>query len=225
VIAGTEPAGKVGENQKQRAISGREEMAAETRGLEIVEEKTILFYEDELIAVKLDDGSIYVPVRRLCDNLGVNWAAQYQRIRRDDVLSEAAKAVVITTTTSAPDGRGGGPREVTCLPLDLIPGWLFGIQTSRVNAFRGVVVITTPRTAQQHGDPQEMVCLPLDLVPGWLFGVATASGSCGKPSEAISYPTSRSPRPNRPARSARNTNSERYQEERTWQRKREACKS
>jgi hypothetical protein len=51
-------------------------------------------------------------VRRLCDNLGINWAAQYQRIRRDDVLSDEVKAVVITTTTFSPEGRGGGPRDV-----------------------------------------------------------------------------------------------------------------
>ena len=88
--------------------------------------------EDELIAVKLEDGSVYVPVRKLCDNLGVDWTAQRQRINRDEVLSHALKGVVITTTPSLADGRGGGPQEFLCLPLDLIPGWLFGIQPARV---------------------------------------------------------------------------------------------
>ena len=97
-------------------------MAEKTRGLEIVEEKTILFYEDELIAVRLDDGSIYVPVRRLCDNLGLAWPPQFQRLQRDEVLREAVKGVIIAITPSAPDARGGGPQETICLPLDLIPG-------------------------------------------------------------------------------------------------------
>jgi hypothetical protein len=99
--------------------------------LEVVEEKTILFYEDELIAVKVKDGTIYVPVRRLCDNLGVDWSAQRQRIMRDEVLEQAINSVVITTTqTDTPHAKP--EQEMLCLPVDLIPGWLFGIQTSRV---------------------------------------------------------------------------------------------
>ena len=38
-----------------------------------VEEKILEFYDDELVAVHFDDGSIYVPLRRLCDNLGLDW--------------------------------------------------------------------------------------------------------------------------------------------------------
>ena len=34
-----------------------------------IEEKTLDFYEDQLIAVRLSNGAIYVPVRPLCDNL------------------------------------------------------------------------------------------------------------------------------------------------------------
>lgn len=95
------------------------------------EEKTIIFYDDELTAVQLEGGEIFVPVRRLCENLGLTWPPQWQRIQRDEVLSEAAKGIIITITPS-PGGRGGGPQETICLPLDLVPGWLFGIQTGRV---------------------------------------------------------------------------------------------
>ena len=96
------------------------------------EEKTIVFYNDELTAVRLESGDIFVPVRRLCDNLGLDWRSQLARINRDEVLSDAKKGVVIMTTPSSGSRGGGGPQEATCLPLDLIPGWLFGIQTSRV---------------------------------------------------------------------------------------------
>jgi hypothetical protein len=50
-------------------------LAEKKPGLKVVEENTIIFYEDELIAVKVEDGTIYVPVRRQCDNLGVDWSA------------------------------------------------------------------------------------------------------------------------------------------------------
>ena len=96
-----------------------------------IEEKTILFYDDELTAVKLESGAIYVPVRRLCDNLGLDWSAQRQRMMRDEVLGAEMQGVVIITTPSD-SGVGGGPQEALCLPLDLIPGWLFGVQVGRV---------------------------------------------------------------------------------------------
>ena len=95
-----------------------------------IEEKKIQFYNDELVAVRLEDGEIYVPVRRLCKNLGLDWSGQWQRIRRDEVLSESVNRVVITPTRSA--GERASEQEMICLPLDLIPGWLFGVQPSRV---------------------------------------------------------------------------------------------
>jgi hypothetical protein len=89
-----------------------------------MEEKTLEFYDDELVAAKMADGSVFVPVRRLCDNLGLDWPSQRQRILRDEILNEAKGVVIITTP--------GGQQEALCLPLDLIPGWLFGVQPSRV---------------------------------------------------------------------------------------------
>jgi hypothetical protein len=106
-------------------------MTDEQRALVPTEEKTIVFYDDELTAVMLAGGEIYAPVRRLCDNLGLSWAGQRERINRDKVLADALKTVRVTRTVKE-GGRGGGPIDTLCLPLDLVPGWLFGIQTSRV---------------------------------------------------------------------------------------------
>ncbi len=54
-------------------------------------QKTVLFYGDELIAVQMEDsGSIYVPLPRLCDNLGIERKRQAQRIRDHEVLSVVA---------------------------------------------------------------------------------------------------------------------------------------
>jgi len=54
--------------------------------LDPVEEKTIVFYSDELTAVKLAVGEIYVPVARLRDNLGLSWPGQRERINRHGVM-------------------------------------------------------------------------------------------------------------------------------------------
>lgn len=100
--------------------------------LAVVEQKEVLLYDDEVTAVRVTDGSVYVPVRPICEKLGLNWPPQFQRIQRDPVLSEVSKGVIVTITPSSIDGRGGGPQEMVCLPLEFINGWLFGIQTSRV---------------------------------------------------------------------------------------------
>lgn len=90
-----------------------------------VEEKEVEFYGDEITALRIEDGTVYVPIRPICRLLGVNWDGQRRRILRDPVLSEEVKGVVVTTTP-------GGSQEMTCLPLDLIAGFLFGISVNRV---------------------------------------------------------------------------------------------
>lgn len=98
-------------------------------------QKEVVFYEDVITAVLVVDSEgrqeIYVPIRPVCDYLGIDWSAQYRRIRRETILAESVQGVAITTTPSA-DGRGGGRQEMFCLPLKFLPGWLFGISASRV---------------------------------------------------------------------------------------------
>ena len=89
-----------------------------------VVQKEVVFYEDTIVAVRLDDGDVYVPIRPICDNLGVTLAGQRERINRDPVLAEMATSVSVTLTQQA--------RGMICLPLKFIPGWLFGINANRV---------------------------------------------------------------------------------------------
>ena len=90
-----------------------------------VEQKTILFYEDELTAVRTPDGRIFVPVRPIVERLGLNWSGQLARLRRDPVLQEEQRVCVIHT-------HRRGPQEAVCLPLDYLSGYLFGISADRV---------------------------------------------------------------------------------------------
>lgn len=93
-----------------------------------VEQKTVYFYDDEVTAVRLDDGSIYVPVRPLCDLMGIAWAAQRRRILDDPVLGNEIRGVIIMIT---PEGRPQ-QQEMSCLPLKRLSGWLFGINARKV---------------------------------------------------------------------------------------------
>lgn len=103
-----------------------------TNALIPTDQRTITFYDDELTAIVVGTGeqtTVYVPVRPICEFLGVNWSGQRQRINRDAVLSgEMTACVVVTTTQGQPDQK----REMACLPLDFVSGFLFGISAGRV---------------------------------------------------------------------------------------------
>jgi P22_AR N-terminal domain len=87
-------------------------------------QKIVSFYGDDLIGVQTDDGTVYAPFNRLCENLGLDRVGQVQRIRRHDVLHDALVSVTVETS--------GGPQALQCLRIDVLPLWLAGIQASRV---------------------------------------------------------------------------------------------
>lgn len=90
-----------------------------------VEQKSIEFYGETLIAVRDTQGRIWLPIRRLCEAIGVNLQGQLDRVERDPVLREEVQSVSVTLT----DGRAF---EMSCLPLKYVRAWLFGINAGRV---------------------------------------------------------------------------------------------
>ncbi len=103
---------------------------AKENALQPIKEKTVEFYNDQLTAVLLEeDGetAVYVHLRPLVENLGLNWSAQRQRINRNEILAKYTRVVVVTHTTPQ-----GGAATMTAMDLDYLPGFLFGINASRV---------------------------------------------------------------------------------------------
>jgi hypothetical protein len=94
-----------------------------------VEQKEVVFYDDEIIAVQVEDGTVYVPLRPICELLGIQWSAQRRRINRDEILSEVTRILSVSVT----DTLRTREREMLCLPLDFVNGFLFGINAQRVN--------------------------------------------------------------------------------------------
>jgi ferritin-like metal-binding protein YciE len=97
-----------------------------------VEQKQVVFYDDELTAVQADNGRIYVAVTQMCNVLGLDARNQRRRIQDHTILSEGYTRGVIYAPPSA-DGRGGGEQEAGLLRVDLIPLWLAGIRLNRVH--------------------------------------------------------------------------------------------
>lgn len=88
-------------------------MSSESKTLVPVEQKQVVFYEDEVTAVMVELAGkleVYVPIRPICELLGVDWPSQYRRINRDPVLSSKLTGVVVTTT---PDPITGGGSTLT----------------------------------------------------------------------------------------------------------------
>jgi hypothetical protein len=116
--------------------SGLEEAEATSeRALVPLQVSQVDFYGDGLMVVLVEiDGErqVLVPLRQFCQYLGVDWASQYQRTKRDEILAREMAVVVITTTAGHGQRSGQQRHPVICLPLDLLPGWLFNINPSRV---------------------------------------------------------------------------------------------
>ncbi|MEI7675752.1 MAG: phage antirepressor N-terminal domain-containing protein [Bacteroidales bacterium] len=77
--------------------------------------------------VVIDEKEKMVPIRPICDILGIDSKAQRDRIERDEIL----KSVGVMMTSTGADGK---EYEMLCIPFKFVFGWLFSIDTLRVNA-------------------------------------------------------------------------------------------
>jgi P22_AR N-terminal domain len=86
---------------------------------------TTSFHGTEMYAFQLA-GVVFVALRPVVEGMGLDWSAQLKRVKRDPILSEGVAMMAI------PFGRGGLQDQV-CLRLDLVHGWLFTIDSTRVH--------------------------------------------------------------------------------------------
>lgn len=122
---------------------------------------TVDFHGNLLSVVTAADGRRLVAMRPICDAIGLQWESQYNRLRRNEVLTSTISVMNMV----AADGK---EREQVCLPLEYLNGWLFGISTGRVkpeirqrledyqrecyqvlNAYWGGDLVSNPRVPQQ----------------------------------------------------------------------------
>lgn len=77
------------------------------------------------IVVVEKDGEIYVPIKPICDAIGIDARAQREKIQSDEILSSTG---VLSTSV----GGDGKEREMFCLSLKYVYGWLFTINPKNV---------------------------------------------------------------------------------------------
>lgn len=88
------------------------------------EQRRVLIEGEEVLAAWVGETDIYIPLRPLCDALGIVARAQITRIRRDEVMAEHLRSLRIDTP--------GGPQTVQALHLETVPLWLAGLEPGRV---------------------------------------------------------------------------------------------
>ncbi|MCK9080358.1 phage antirepressor N-terminal domain-containing protein [Haemophilus influenzae] len=87
--------------------------------------QTISFNHQSLVTFK-QNGTHYTAMKPICENIGLDWKSQYSRMKRDNVLN----STMVIITIVAEDGK---KREMICLPIEYLNGWLFGIDINRCN--------------------------------------------------------------------------------------------
>lgn len=80
----------------------------------------------EIAAVRNESGEIHVPIKPICEAIGIAADAQRNKIQSDITLASVAS--IINATGS--DGKSYG---MVCLPIKYIYGWLFTINPGKVD--------------------------------------------------------------------------------------------
>lgn len=95
----------------------------------MIETREVEFRGDQLIGIRVvEDGrdTAYVPIRRLCENLRLDYSTQLQKIKGRRVLAKGMGLIPTPTQT--------GPQDMACLRYDLIPTWLMLVHPDKVAA-------------------------------------------------------------------------------------------
>lgn len=85
---------------------------------------TIATIENTDIQV-IENGDVYIPIKPICDLLGVSHKTQFERLKKDPILS----SVVTLRVTTGSDGK---KYEMQTITLKYVFGWLFKINPDRV---------------------------------------------------------------------------------------------
>ena len=81
----------------------------------------------DIYAINDENGQTLVPIRPICEAIGVSLQGQSEKIYDDEILSSVVKQNLTT-------GADGKQYEMLCLPLEYVYGWIFTINPKKVNA-------------------------------------------------------------------------------------------
>lgn len=71
------------------------------------------------------DGIPYTPMKPIVEGMGLDWKAQHRKLTQNRRFA----STMVSLTMVAEDGK---QREMSCLPLRKLPGWLTSINATQV---------------------------------------------------------------------------------------------
>jgi hypothetical protein len=127
-LVGNKQGGHI-EDQQLTIYSGRLLLSAFLicrKGLEMNQVSVVMPFDGkEVLTVRDQEGKVWISVKRICENIGVDWANQWVKIRADQRFNCCGITIV------AEDGK---QREMFCIPLEQLNGWLFTINANKVRS-------------------------------------------------------------------------------------------
>lgn len=124
-------------------------------------QETIIFHGKPIIVIRLPDGRPGVVLRGICENLQLGTAAQVERIKRTEVISDDLVYVQVETE--------GGFQKMAALVLHAIPFWLAGINPSRTSQEMRPIILAYQREVVDvlyaWASTPRAITAPTDLVP------------------------------------------------------------
>jgi len=88
----------------------------------MINEVVVPFNGQEVLAVRDQDGKVWISVKRICENIGVDPRSQRIKIQSDSRFRWGD----ITLPSE------GGEQTCICIPLEQLNGWLFTINVNKV---------------------------------------------------------------------------------------------
>jgi hypothetical protein len=85
--------------------------------------ETVLFHKQPLYLVKYEEQP-FVPMKPVVEGMGLSWSTQYQKIAKC-----GTKFNYVDIDIVASDGK---KRQMACIPLKKLNGWLFSINPEKV---------------------------------------------------------------------------------------------
>ncbi len=124
--------------------------------MEKQKQKTIATVNNtEIAIIEETNGQIFVPIKPICQALGIAARKQIEKLKSDEILSS-------TGTLRVSVGADKKEREMYCLPYKYIFGWLFRINAKNVSEDAREAVIQYQRECydvlfQNFTEPHEFI--------------------------------------------------------------------
>jgi len=98
--------------------------------LRLIDEFPFTFQGQTFVVGLANDRKLYLPLRPICQALGIDFASQRKRVLRNAAISDALTNLTFQNYPYSEEG--GRRREASCLRLDRLPYWLGTIEASRI---------------------------------------------------------------------------------------------